>query len=30
MYLDVRMEVERGLNSQGHVGDVEKEGGGLF
>lgn len=29
-YLDVRAEVVRGLNSQGHDGDVEREGGGLF
>jgi len=29
-YLDVRTEVVRGLNSQGHGSDVEREGGGLF
>lgn len=29
-YLDVRTEVVRGLNSQGHGGDVEREGSGLF
>lgn len=28
-YLDVRTEVVRGLNSQGHGGDVEREGSGF-